>query len=360
MNPLPGAQAPNAPVAPPALLLRALRGEDTSRAPVWIMRQAGRYLPEYMAVKARADFLTMVRTPELAAEVTLQPVRRLGVDAAIIFSDIMTPLPAAGFDVQFNPGPVIAQPIRSAADVERLRLPEPGEIAPFLEEAIRIARRELDPLNVPLIGFAGAPLTLASYLVQGGGSREFEALKAFLLVEPAAAHALLERLSDLTIAYLRAQVQAGAQAIQLFDSWAGLHDARTYREFARPYNQRVLAGLADLGAPRIYLAVNAAHLLAEVSLLTCEAVSLDWRLPLKLARHALPGKTLQGNLDPSVLLAGPEVIKREAEAVLRSGLGGAHVFNLGHGILRQTPPESAAHLVRVVRAFDRRAPEGSQ
>jgi uroporphyrinogen decarboxylase len=343
-----------------SLFLRALGGEDTPRAPIWIMRQAGRYLPEYMAVKARADFLTMCRTPELAAEVTLQPIRRLGVDAAIIFSDIMTPLPAAGFEVDFNPGPVVARPVREAADVERLRLPEEAEIAPFLEEAIRLVRRELDGKGIPLIGFAGAPLTMATYLVQGGGSKEFELLRAFLRVEPKAAHALLDKLAALTVAYLRAQVSAGAQAIQLFDSWAGLHDGRSYREFALPYNRRVMEGIADLGVPRIYLAVGASHLLAEISGLPCEAVSLDWRLPLDVARRALPGKTLQGNLDPTVLLASPQVIADEAEAVLRSGLGGPHVFNLGHGILRQTPPEHAEHLVRVVHAFERHNQEGKQ
>ncbi|HWG84321.1 MAG TPA: uroporphyrinogen decarboxylase [Deinococcales bacterium] len=335
------------------LFLRVLRGEDSPRAPIWIMRQAGRYLPEYMAVKAKADFLTMCRTPELAAEVTLQPIRRLGVDAAIIFNDIMTPLPAAGIHVDFNPGPVVAEPIRDAAGVRRLRLPEQDEIAPFLEEAIRIVRRELAPKGVPVIGFAGAPLTMATYLVQGGGSKEFELLRAFLRVEPKVAHDLLERLTDLTVSYLRAQVAAGAQAVQLFDSWAGLHDARSYREFALPYNARVLEAVSDLGVPRIYLAIGAGHLLPEVASLPCEAVSLDWRLPLSTARALLPGKTLQGNLDPTVLLATPEVITREAENVLREGLGGPHVFNLGHGILRQTPPEHAEHLVRVVQAFER-------
>ncbi|HEX2863175.1 MAG TPA: uroporphyrinogen decarboxylase [Deinococcales bacterium] len=351
-NPGPAATAPTRPTGTP-LLLRALNGEDTPRAPIWIMRQAGRYLPEYRAVKEKVDFLTLTRTPDLAAEVTLQPVRRLGVDAAIVFADIMTPLPAAGVEVAFNPGPVIQHPIRSLAAAQALRTPDPAEIAPHLETTLRLARRELDATNTPLIGFAGAPLTLAAYLVEGGGSRDFETFRAFLHAEPQAADTLLERLTGLTIAYLQRQVLAGAQAVQLFDSWAGLLDARTYRRFAAPHNARVLQALA--GTPRIYLAVNAAHLLPEIAPLPAEAVSLDWRLPLNAARRQLPGKVLQGNLDPAVLLAPPDVITEEAQRVLQAGLGGPHVFNLGHGIHRTTPPEHAQHLVNVVQAYDRHA-----
>jgi uroporphyrinogen decarboxylase len=315
------------------------------------MRQAGRYLPEYMAVKAKASFLEMVRTPELAAEVTLQPIRRFALDAAIIFSDIMTPLPAMGVNVEFNPGPVV-EPIRSRAAIDALRVPDASEIAPFMEDALRLVRTELEPRNVPLIGFGGAPLTLAAYLIQGSGSKEFEEFRAFLRLERAAAHALLEKLTEVSVRYLRAQVAAGAQVIQLFDSWAGLHDEATYREFALPYNARVLQALEGR-VPRIYLAVGSSHLYSVISELPCEAVSVDWRTPLHRIRAALPGKTLQGNLDPAALLGSPESLEREAHRVLEAGLGGAHVFNLGHGIFRQTNPDMLARLVDIVHGFQR-------
>ncbi len=334
-----------------ALFLRALNGEDTPQAPIWVMRQAGRYLPEYMAVKAKSSFLEMVRTPELACEVTLQPVRRFPLDAAIVFSDIMTPLPAMGVHVEFNPGPQL-EPLRTKTAIDALRIPDQAEIAPFLEQAIQLARRELESTGTPLIGFAGAPLTMAAYLIQGSGSKEFEDFRAFLRLEPALAHALLEKLTEVSIRYLKAQIAAGAQAIQLFDSWAGLHDETTYREFATPYNARVLSALEGL-APRIYLAVGAGHLYHMIQKLPCEAVSLDWRTPLERVRQLIPGKTLQGNLDPAALLGTPETLERDALRVLQSGLGGAHVFNLGHGIFRQTNPDMLARLIDVVHGFDR-------
>jgi uroporphyrinogen decarboxylase len=315
------------------------------------MRQAGRYLPEYMAVKSKSSFLEMVRTPELACEVTLQPVRRFPLDAAIIFSDIMTPLPAMGVQVEFNPGPML-EPLRTEAAIDALRIPDQAESAPFLETAIRLARRELEPTGTPLIGFGGAPLTLAAYLIQGSGSKEFEDFRAFLRLEPALAHALLEKLTEVSIRYLKAQIAAGAQAIQLFDSWAGLHDETTYREFAMPYNTRVLSALEGL-APRIFLAVGAGHLHHVIQELPCEAVSVDWRTPLERVRQIIPGKTLQGNLDPAALLGTPETLERDALRVLNSGLGGAHVFNLGHGIFRQTNPDMLARLIDVVHGFDR-------
>jgi uroporphyrinogen decarboxylase len=337
-----------------ALFLRALRGENTPRAPIWVMRQAGRYLPEYMAVKAKSNFLEMVRTPELACEITLQPVRRFPLDAAIVFSDIMTPLPAMGVQVEFNPGPQL-EPLRTKAAIDALRIPDQTEIAPFLETAIQLARRELQPTGTPLIGFAGAPLTLAAYLIQGSGSKEFEDFRAFLRLEPALAHALLEKLTEVSIRYLKAQIAAGAQAIQLFDSWAGLHDEHTYREFALPYNARVLSALEN-SVPRIFLAVGAGHLYHVIQELPCEAVSVDWRTPLERVRKIIPGKTLQGNLDPAALLGTPETLERDALRVLKSGLGGAHVFNLGHGIFRQTNPDMLARLIDIVHGFDRTQP----
>ena len=334
-----------------SLFLDAARGADTERAPLWIMRQAGRYLPEYRALKEKHGFWELVRTPELVREVTLQPIRRFGLDAAILFSDIMTPLSAMGVEIAFAPGPVIASPLRSEADVASLRLPEQDEIAPFVAQAIELVREDCP---VPLIGFGGAPLTLASYLVEGAGSKDFAELRGFLRRSPAAAHALLAKLTEVSIRYLRMQVHAGAQAIQLFDSWAGLHDRATYAEFGLPYNRRVFAALADLEVPRIYLAVNAAHLYSEIRRLPCEAVSVDWRNPLHEVRPQLPGKVLQGNLDPAALLGPQDTLVQAVGAVLRSGLGGPHIFNLGHGIFRQTDPDSVAVMVDTVRAFDRR------
>ncbi|HEX7005446.1 MAG TPA: uroporphyrinogen decarboxylase [Trueperaceae bacterium] len=335
-----------------SLFLRAANGDDTPNAPIWIMRQAGRHLPEYRALKEKHSFWQLARTPELAAEVTLQPVRRYGVDAAILFSDIMTPLPAMGLALDFQPGPVFEQPVRTAKEVESLRIPSQEEIAPFVADALRLIRRESP---VPVIGFAGAPLTLATYMVQGGGSKDYAEFRAFLRQEPIAAHALLDKLTEVTIRYLTLQVEAGAQAVQLFDSWAGLHDARSYAEFGRPYNKRVLEAMAGLRVARIYLAVDAAHLYGEIAQLPAEVVSVDWRQPLSFVRERLPGKVLQGNLDPSLLLAPPRTLVAEAQRVLHEGLGGPHIFNLGHGILPQTDPGAVTLLIDTVKTFDRQA-----
>lgn len=335
-----------------SLFLAAARGEDTPRAPIWIMRQAGRYLPEYRALRERHGFWEMCRTPELAAEVTLQPVRRFGLDAAILFQDIMTPLPAMGVDLDFAPGPVLDDPVRTRAAVDALRLPERDEIAPFVASAISMIRAESP---APLIGFAGAPLTLATYLVEGRGSKEFALFRQFLRREGESLHALLDKVTEVGIRYLEMQLEAGVQAVQLFDSWAGLHDARTYAEFALPYNRRTLEAVARYGVPRIYLAVGAGHLYPLVADLPCEVVSVDWRTPLSEVRQHLPGKTLQGNLDPAALLAPGGTLAAEATRVLEEGLGGPHVFNLGHGIMPQTDPDAVAALVDTVRAFDRRA-----
>ncbi len=335
-----------------SLFLEAAHGHDTPRAPVWIMRQAGRYLSEYRALKGKYTFWELCRTPELAADITLQPVRRFSMDAAILFQDIMTPLPPMGLEIDFAPGPVFRSPVRTAEAVDKLVVPDQNEIAPYVAEAIGLIRAESP---VPLIGFGGAPLTLATYIVQGGGSKDYDEFRQFLRYAPEAAHALLEKLTELSIRYLKMQVEAGAQAVQLFDSWAGLHDARTYREFAKPYNQRIFDALSAYEVPRLYIAVDALHLYSEIKDLACEVVSVDWRVPLSQVRPLLPGKTLQGNLDPAVLLAPEKVVRAEAERVLGEGLGGPHIFNLGHGIMRQTDPERVAQLLEVVRAFDRTA-----
>jgi len=262
----------------------------------------------------------------------------------------MTPLPPMGVKIEFAPGPVFAEPVRSARAIDALRVPGKDEIAPFVAEAIKLIR---EACPVPLIGFGGAPLTLATYMIEGGSSKDFEAFRGFLRQEPEAAHRLLDKLTEVSIRYLTMQVEAGAQAIQLFDSWAGLHDARSYRAFAKPYNRRIFEALAPYRIPRLYLAVDALHLYGEIKELPCEVVSVDWRAPLSQVRPLLGGKTLQGNLDPAVLLAPKGVIAQEAERVLREGLGGPHIFNLGHGIMRQTDPDSVAQLVELVRRYDR-------
>jgi len=331
-----------------SLLLKAARGDYTSRAPMWIMRQAGRHLPEYRALKERHTFWTLCSTPELACEVTLQPTRRYPLDAAILFQDIMTPLPSMGVRLDFRPGPVIGEPIRSRAQVDALHLPHPDEIAPFVPAAIQLIRAATD---LPLIGFAGAPLTLAAYLIEGSGSKDFATFRAFLRQQPAAAHALLHKLTAQTIAYLNGQVAAGAQAVQLFDSWAGLHDAETFAEFGAPYVARVLEAVS--GVPRIYFAVASQHLDAQIARLPVDVVSVDWRRSLTDARRALGAKTLQGNLDPAMLLAPRDALRRAAERVLAAGAAGPHIFNLGHGIMPTTDPATVEFLVDLVHNYER-------
>lgn len=332
------------------LLERTLRGESGARAPIWIMRQAGRYLPEYMTIKERSTFVQMTRTPALAAEITLQPLRRFPLDAAIIFSDIMTPLESLGLEIEFNPGPQIAKPLRTDAAIDALRLREP--VAPFVGEALRLVRREL-PADVALIGFAGAPLTLAAYLIEGSGSKEYEHFRAFMRAHPASLHALLSKLTEMSIAYLRMQIESGARVIQLFDSWAGLHDLSTYRQFAVPYNTRIMQAVGDAGAARIFFALGASHLMEAVAEIPAEGVGVDWRTDLSAARRALPGRALQGNLDPAALFADRDTLAEAARRVLDAGLGGPHVFNLGHGIWPTTPIDAVAHLVETVRGYAR-------
>jgi uroporphyrinogen decarboxylase len=337
------------------LFLRACRREAVERTPVWIMRQAGRYLPEYRELRARHDFLTACRTPELAAEITLQPVRRLGVDAAILFSDILLPLPGMGVGVEFNPGPVIARPVRSRADVDALRVPDAREALPEVLEAVRLLRREL---KVPLIGFAGAPFTLAAYLVEGRGSHSWSAWKAMLFAEPATAHRLLDTCAETIASVLVEQVKAGAQAVMLFDTWAGILSPEDYAAFALPYARRVMQAVrgASLSVPRIYYAGAAAGHLEALRDVGAEVIGLDWRVTLSEARRRLgEGMALQGNLDPAVLLGPPSFIEERVARVLDEAPDTGHVFNLGHGILPETPPEHAERLVETVRSLSVRA-----
>jgi uroporphyrinogen decarboxylase len=314
------------------------------------MRQAGRYLPEYRQLRQKVDFLTLCRTPELAAEVTLQPVDRLGVDAAILFSDILILADALGLEVRFEPAPVLPDPIRDLGAVERLRADDPAEQLGYVYEAIRIIRLQLDG-RVPLIGFAAAPFTLAVYLVEGGPSKSYERIKGLLFDAPQTAHRLMERLADATARHLLEQIRAGAQAVQLFDTWAGLLAPAEYREFDLRYTRRVLDRLQDAGAPRIYFALASAHLFDEIRECGAEVVGVDWRTPLDRATSLLGDRfVLQGNLDPTVLLTNPRTIEEKALRVLHEGAAApGHVFNLGHGILPGTPVEHAQKLVRVVQ-----------
>ena len=341
------------------LFLRACRNEPTERRPVWLMRQAGRYLPEYRAIRERVDFLTLCRTPELAAEVTLQPVRRLGVDAAIVFADILLPLDAMGAGLRFaaGDGPVFDRPVRTLADVAGLAEPDVERDLGYVFAAIREARRQLaaEPAEraVPLIGFGGTPWTLAAYLVEGGASKSYGHLLSWSWQDPRGLARLLSRLADVSTRYLQGQIDAGAQAIQLFDTWGGLLDARRFRELALPALRVVVEALRSRPegrVPLIYYLNNGAHLLPELRDLSVEVISVDWRLPLDEVRAIVgPAKVLQGNLDPTALLASPQRIEEATAELLRRGSGGGHVVNLGHGILPQTSPEHAQAFVSAVQ-----------
>ena len=329
--------------------LDACYGRPVARPPVWVMRQAGRYLSEYRRTREQAgSFLALCRNPELAAEVTLQPIRRFGFDAAIIFSDILLPLSALGVDFAFpdEGGPRLAAPLARPSDWERLS-PDGGAPLDFVGEAIAAVRAAL-PGGVALIGFSGAPWTLASYLVEGGTSRDHAAVKAALLADPARFGALLDTLADAMATYLRGQVEAGAQAVQVFDSWAGALSAEDYAAHVAPSLARLLGRLEGT-VPRIVYAGGGAHLLGVLATLPCEVVGVDWRTPLQTAAAALPGKTVQGNLDPAAMLAGPSVVRREAARMLQTAPRRGYVANLGHGILPGTPVESVEALLASVR-----------
>jgi uroporphyrinogen decarboxylase len=327
------------------LLLRAYRGERTERTPVWFMRQAGRSLPEYRAIRERASLFEICRTPDLAAEVTIQPVRHLGVDAAILFSDITLPLAALGIGLEIVPGvgPVIADPIRSAADLERLRPFDPAADAPYVAEAVRLAVAELE---VPLIGFAGGPFTLASYLIEGGPSKSHMRTRQMMYSEPQLWQRLLAALAEIAVASLRAQVAAGAQAVQVFESWAGALGSGSYREHVLPAARRIFEGIADLGVPRVHFGVGTGELLPPMAAAGADVVGVDWHLPLAVARERLGGEVpVQGNLDPAVCLAPWEVVVRHVDAVLDEGGGRGHVLNLGHGVVPETSPDLLRRIV---------------
>lgn len=336
------------------LLLREIRGEATERRPVWMMRQAGRYLAEYRAVRAEVDFLTLCRTPELVAEVTVQPVRLVGVDAAILFADILLVLDAMGAELSFaaGDGPALGRPVRDQAGIGRLAKPDVGAALGYVFAGVRAARSALAelPEPVPLIGFAGTPWTVAAYLTEGGGSQSYPHLLAWSYRDPEGLGRLLDLIAEVTADYLLGQVEAGAQAIQLFDTWGGLLSAERWRALAGPSAARVLEALGGAGVPRIFFARGSSHLLPALAELPAEALSVDWTLPLSEARRlAGPGRALQGNLDPAALLGPIEGIERATARLLEEGSDGPHVVNLGHGIFQQTPPESARAFVAAVR-----------
>jgi uroporphyrinogen decarboxylase len=316
------------------------------------MRQAGRSLPEYRALRKDHSILELCREPELAVEITLQPVRRLGVDAAILFSDIVVPLQAMGVDLEIRPGvgPVIAEPIRAAADVARLTPLEPESGVPYVLETIRLLRKELD---VPLIGFGGAPFTLASYLIEGGPSRTHARTKALMCSRPDVWTPLMERLTDSVLAYLRGQALAGAQALQLFDSWVGGVGPREYDHLIKPWIAQILDGLSDLNVPLLIFGVNTGELLASMASTGADVLGIDWRTPLDIARKRIGRPiVLQGNLDPAACLTPWDVVRKKATEVLVAGGGSKHIFNLGHGVLPATDPDILGRLVDFVHTWN--------
>jgi uroporphyrinogen decarboxylase len=335
-------------------LLRACRGEPTERVPIWFMRQAGRSLPEYREIRGTSNILEALTDPDLAAEITLQPVRRYGVDAAILFSDIVVPVAAVGFGVEIKPGigPVAEHPFEGPGDLTRLRPLDVETDLPYVAETARIVAKALEPLGIPLIGFAGAPFTVASYLIEGGPSRHFTKTLRLMRGDPETWVQLLDRLAGYSTAVLRAQVQAGASAIQLFDSWVGTLSPAEYERFVMPASRHVLEAMTDLGVPRIHFGVGTGELLGLMGEAGADVVGVDWRVPLDTARDRVgPGRALQGNLDPTVCLAPWPVVADATYDVLRRGRGRGHIFNLGHGVLPETDPEVLEKIVGLVHAW---------
>ena len=336
-------------------LLRAARRQPVDVTPVWIMRQAGRYLPEYRAVRGDIEFLTLCKTPDLAAEVTVQPVTRLGVDAAIIFSDILIPVEAMGMELELGDrGPHFPRPLRTAADIDRLGVPDPESATGFVAEAIRRTRRALSD-SVPVIGFSGAPFTLAAYMVEGGGTKSFILIKRLLFEQPGLAHALFEKLTATLIPYLKMQVAAGARIVQVFDSWGGELGPDDYQTFALPYVQRIVQELKATGVPVIVFGTSMSTLLPQLVRTGADVIGCDWRIHLDDARR-ITGNTvaLQGNLDPLALFLPRAELEARVQDILRRAGPVGHIFNLGHGILPPTDPEAARTLVDAVHRLGRR------
>ena len=339
-----------------SIFLRACQRKKTEYTPVWLMRQAGRFLKEYRALRRRFPFLTLCKTPELAAQVTLLPIERLKVDAAIIFADILLPLEPMGINLEFTKGegPRIHNPPRSRPEVQRLRVINAEEELPFVMEAIRMVCQELKG-KIPLIGFSGAPFTLASYIIEGGGSRDFVRTKSLMYKDPSCWHLLMEKLSKVVVSYLNAQIRSGVQAVQLFDSWAGILSPNDYEEFVLPHNQRVFRELSA-GVPTIHFATGTSGLLELMKEAGGDIIGIDWRIHLGEAWKRLGYEVgIQGNLDPAVLLSSPKRIQRCVKEILDAAKGRpGHIFNLGHGVLPQTPEENVIAMVEAVHRLSRR------
>ncbi|MBD3859886.1 uroporphyrinogen decarboxylase [Bacillus sp. 28A-2] len=332
--------------------LKACKGEKTDHVPVWYMRQAGRSQPEYRALKEKYGLFEITHQPELCAYVTRLPVEQYGVDAAILYKDIMTPLPAIGVDVEIKNGigPVIDSPIRTKADIERLGELHPEEDLPYVLDTIKLLTKE--QLNVPLIGFAGAPFTMASYMIEGGPSKNYHKTKALMYSEPETWMLLMNKLADMTITYIRAQVKAGVSAFQIFDSWVGALNAADYRTFIKPVMQRIFTELKSENVPMIMYGVGASHLAKDWHDLPLDVVGLDWRMSVDEARKEGLTKTLQGNLDPTILLAPWEVIEERAKDILDQGMKSDHfIFNLGHGVFPDVSPDTLKKLTDFIHDY---------
>jgi uroporphyrinogen decarboxylase len=341
--------------------LRACRRQPTEYTPMWMMRQAGRYLPEYRAIREKHGFLEMCRTPELAVEVSMQPVDLIGVDAAIMFSDILVSFPGMGLDLEFaaGEGPVIHNPVRTAADVARVHVADPIETTGFVMETIRILRHELRD-KVPLIGFAGAPFTLASYMIEGRGTRDYEHTKALMWSDPAAWDRLMRTISDTVIAYLSAQIDAGAQVVQLFDSWVGYVAPRDYERYVLPHSARVIEEVGRKGVPVIHFANGGTSMLDLVQRAGGDVLGIDWRLDMRTAVEIIDERYgIQGNIDPVALFAPDEELERMVVEILEAvGTRPGHIFNLGHGIHKTSDPERAKRLLELVHEHSRRIRAG--
>ena len=329
------------------LILRAMRGETVGRRPLWIMRQAGRYLPEYRELRKTYSFKALSRSPELAAQVTLMPLERFPLDAAIVFADIMSPLPALGVEFEFDPGPVVEKPIRDASAVDALTAPVPGTLGPEVMAALRQTRAAL-PAETALLGFCGAPWTLAAYLVEGRGIKDFPTLRAFAAARPDVLETLLGKLADAMAVYLIDQARAGADAVQVFDSWAGLLSLPDWERLIRPHLRALLQTVGEAGVPRILFLQNAPHLLDAYASLPAEVLAVDWRVDIAEVQRRYPDRAVQGNIDPAILLGGAAPSRAAAANLLRRVKPRGHIVNLGHGILPKTPLESVDALVSAV------------
>ncbi len=334
------------------LFLRALKGETVSRPPVWMMRQAGRYLPEFMEIKAKYDFFTRCQTPELASEITVQPIRRYGMDAAILFSDILVIPQAMNIDVEMKPnfGPYLPKPIRLAKDVDNVIVPDIQDTLGYVMDAIKMTKEKLND-DIPLIGFAGSPWTILCYCVQGQGSKNFDLAKGFCFTQPAAAHQLLQKITDTTIAYLKEKVKAGVNAVQVFDSWGGMLSPTDYQEFSFQYIQQIVDALKD-EAPVIVFGKGCWFALGDMAKSGAAALGVDWTCSARNARYLSGGKiTLQGNFDPSRLLSPPKEIQKMVHQMIREFGKDQYIVNLGHGILPNIPVENAGAFIAAVKSF---------